>query len=161
MTFKHLLPTLLLILVSQFVSADKQTVRAFDTGSYQQLLSEKAGQGFMLVIWSLDCSTCIKDMDVLSKLHKTRPDLKIVMLSTDESSASGEIEKLMDKFQLGDLENWVFANDNSQKLRYEIDPSWYSELPRTYFFATNHQREAISGGLSLDDYKTHLAKLKI
>lgn len=161
MTFKHLLPTLLLILISQFVSADNQTVRAFDTGSYQQLLSEKAGQGFMLVIWSLDCSTCIKDMDVLSQLHKIRPDLKIIMLSTDEFSASGEIAKLMEKFQLGGLENWVFANDNSQKLRYEIDPSWYSELPRTYFFAANHQREGISGGLSLDDYKTHLAKLKI
>lgn len=151
----------LLVLISQLANAESKPIRAFDTGSYQQILNEKNNQAFMLVIWSLDCSTCIKDMELLGSIHKNRPELKIVMLSTDEQSASADIQKLMEKFHLADVENWVFANDNAQKLRYEIDPSWYSELPRTYFFSASHQREGVSGALKLEDYNARFSKLKI
>ncbi len=161
MNMKRILSAALLIIASQLSFAETKAIRGFDTGSYQQILTEKNNQAFMLVIWSLDCSTCIKDMELLSSIHKNRPQLKIVMLSTDEQSASGDIQKLMEKYHLADLENWVFANDNAQKLRYEIDPSWYSELPRTYFFSASHQREGISGALKLEDYNARFSKLKI
>lgn len=161
MNIKTTITALLLLLSAGVSRAETNTVKAFNPGSYQQILSEKANQGFMLVIWSLECSTCIKDMEVLSSLHKARPELKIVMLSTDEISASSDVQKLLEKYQLADLESWVFAADNTQKLRYEIDPSWYSELPRTYFFSATHQREGVSGALKLDDYNARLGKMKI
>ena len=149
-----------LLLLSPLLSA-QTPIKPFVAGSYQQLLSEKNQQGFMLVIWSLDCSTCIKDMTLLSELHQKRPHLKIVLLSTDEPSTTPEIEKLLTKYQLADTENWVFADDNSQKLRYEIDPRWYSELPRTYFFSASHQREGVSGALTLQQYLDRLAKAQL
>lgn len=152
---------LLLVLASQFCLAETAAIKAFNSGSYQQILQEKKDQGFMLILWSLDCPTCIKDMELLSTIHKNRPALKIVMIATDELSASAEIQKLLEKYQLADLENWVFADDNSQKLRYEIDPAWYSELPRTYFFSAAHQREGISGALTLEEYNARFSKLKI
>lgn len=161
MNIKRFLATMILIGVSAIAVANDATIRPFNPGSYQQILSEKANQGFMLVIWSLDCSTCIKDMELLNSLHKTRPELKIVMLSTDEVSASADIQNLLEKYQLADTENWVFASDNTQKLRYEIDPSWYGELPRTYFFSATHQREGVSGALKLEDYNTRFGKMKI
>lgn len=161
MNIKRFLATMILIGVSAIAVANDATIRPFNPGSYQQILSEKANQGFMLVIWSLDCSTCIKDMELLNSLHKTRPELKIVMLSTDEVSASADIQNLLEKYQLADTENWVFASDNTQKLRYEIDPSWYGELPRTYFFSATHQREGISGALKLEDYNARFGKMKI
>ena len=155
--FRRLI-TIFLLCYLPLANAETSLIKPFVSGSYQQILQENAGKGFMLVIWSLDCSSCIKDMELLHQIHTTRPALKIVMLSTDEVSASPEIEKLIAKYQLSDLDNWVFADDNSQKLRYQIDPSWYSELPRTYFFNAEHQREGISGALSADEYDAHLKK---
>ena len=46
----------------------------------------------------------------------------------------------------------VFTEDNSAKLRFEIDPSWYGELPRTYFFDKKHQRSGLSGVISHEKY---------
>ena len=151
----------LLLLISTLTYADTPSVRPFTSGSYQQILQAHDQQGFMLILWSLDCPTCIKDMELLSQIHKARPELKIIMIATDELSASSEIQTLLNKYQLGDLENWVFADDNSQKLRYEIDPSWYSELPRTYFFSATHQREGISGALTLQQYQARFIQFKI
>jgi thiol-disulfide isomerase/thioredoxin len=160
MTIRHSIITLLFLLCTSFAQANSfAAVKSFLPGSYQQILTEKANQGFMLVIWSLDCSTCIKDMELLSSIHKTKPNLQIILLSTDELSASTEIVKLLDKYQLADVESWVFADDNSQKLRYEIDPGWYSELPRTYFYSAHHQRDAVSGALKAEDYQNRFKKM--
>ena len=151
----------LLLSCNAFCLADPWPIKPFLPGSYQQILAETANHGFMLVIWSLDCSSCIKDMELLSTIHKNRPELKIVMLSTDEPNAKTEILALLEKYRLTDIDNWVFADDNSQKLRYEIDPGWYSELPRTYFFSATHQREGVSGALKAEDYAARFSKMKI
>jgi hypothetical protein len=46
------------------------------------------------------------------------------------------------------VESWIFANDNHQQLRYAVDPRWYGELPRGYFYAADGSRRAHSGGLT-------------
>ncbi|WP_347987022.1 hypothetical protein [Methylomonas sp. AM2-LC] len=153
--------SVLLFLNFGMALAEVAPVKPFISGSYQEILSANKGKGFMLAIWSLDCSSCIKDMELLNSLHKSRPELKIILISSDEPSSSSEIQTLLNKHQLANVENWVFADDNSQKLRYEIDSSWYSELPRTYFFSANQQRDAVSGALTAEDYKAHLDKMKI
>lgn len=142
-------------------AAEQPSIKAFVPGSYQQILTENTGKGFMLVLWSLDCTTCIKDMELLSIIRKKQPALKIILISTDEFSAAAEVKTLLDKYQLGDAENWLFADDNSQKLRYEIDPSWYSELPRTYFYSADHRREGVSGSLTAEEYTERFKKMKI
>ena len=153
--------TCLLMLAAPLTQADNHTIRPFNSGSYQQILQEHNNQGFMLILWSLDCPTCIKDMALLSEIHQSRPQLKIVMIAADEPALSGEIQTLLDQYHLSDLDNWVFADDNSQKLRYEIEPSWYSELPRTYFFSSSHQREGVSGALTLEQYQERFRKHQI
>ncbi|MGZ5076089.1 MAG: hypothetical protein ACXV9R_05655, partial [Methylobacter sp.] len=98
---------------------------AFVSGSYQQILSANANRPFMLVIWSINCSSCLKDMELLSSIHKSRPELKMIMLAADEPSATEQIQQILDKNQLSGIENWAYADDNSQKLQFEIDPKWY------------------------------------
>ena len=83
------------------------------------------------------------------------------MLATDDASASNEIQAILEQHQLVDIENWVFASENTQKLRFEIDPRWYGELPRTYFFDTDHQRQGISGVLTKKDYEERFKKMGI
>lgn len=141
--------------------AEQTPIQPFMPGSYQQILAANAGKPLMLAIWSVDCPSCLKDMAAINQLHDKHPALKIVMLAADEAEAMPEIQRIVDTHKLGGLENWAFSGDNPEKLRYEIDPAWYGELPRTYFFDAAHQREAKSGAMTLEEFEARLAKLKI
>lgn len=161
MLVKKIFLSLFWILVATFsLSANSESVlKPFVSGSYQQILTNNAKQPFILAVWSVDCSSCIKDMTLLNEIHKNNPSLKMILLAADESSASDQVKQILAKYQLEDVENWIFADENNQKLRYEIDPKWYGELPRTYFFDSAHQRTAKSGVMSKKDYQEILAKI--
>jgi thiol-disulfide isomerase/thioredoxin len=145
-----------LILLTQTVKAE---LKPFTNGSYQQLLTSNTGKPFMLAIWSITCPSCIKDMAVINAVHKAHPDIKIVMLSTDNIAETAEAQQILEKNQLTDIEHWIYAEENTQKLQFEIDPKWYGELPRTYFFDKTHQRESVSGVLSKQDYEARIGKM--
>jgi thiol-disulfide isomerase/thioredoxin len=155
--------TALVLLIGEISCAfgDGVEIKPFVAGSYQQILAASPNQPLMLAIWSVDCPSCLKDMDILGKLHEKHPALKIVMLATDDAEALPEIKRIIDSHKLGGLENWAFASDNPEKLRYEIDPAWYGELPRTYFFAAGHQRVGKSGAMSLEEFEAQFGKLKM
>lgn len=161
MLVKKIFLTLLWFLLAGFsVSANSESaLKPFVSGSYQQILTNNAKQPFMLAVWSVDCSSCIKDMTLLNEIHKKNPKLKVILLAADELSASDQVKQILAKYQLEEVENWIFADENSQKLRFEIDPKWYGELPRTYFFDVAHQRNAKSGVMTKKDYQEILAKI--
>ncbi|MBE9539252.1 MAG: hypothetical protein IMF06_09235 [Proteobacteria bacterium] len=46
------------------------------------------------------------------------------------------------------VDSWIFSGDFAEKIRYNIDPSWHGELPRSYFYSADHTRQAHSGTLS-------------
>jgi hypothetical protein len=99
-------------------------------------------------------------MGVINLIRQNHPDLKIVMLSTDDPGTTSEVKTILAKYRLGDLDNWIFGSDDAQKLRYEIDPSWYGELPRTYFFSPSHARVGKSGALKIEEFEAQIAKIK-
>lgn len=159
MTLKKLFPGLAFIFLNIFNIPAQAAPSAFVPGSYQQMLASNANQPFMLVIWSVNCSSCLKDMALLSSIHQSRPELKMIMLAADELSAAEQIQQILEKNQLSEIENWVYAEENTQKLQFEIDPKWYGELPRTYFFDKTHQRTGVSGVLSKEDYDAMFDKI--
>ncbi|UJO99491.1 MAG: hypothetical protein LZF64_09810 [Nitrosomonas sp.] len=155
MTLRKIFLLCALILSSGFVlpaGAEQVQLKPFIPGSYQKLLDSNADKPFMLVIWSTTCSSCMKKMPLLHDLAKSRPEINIVMLSADDASATGLVQTVLAKNGLTNLEHWIFAGENAQKLRYEIDPKWFGELPRTYFINKKHERHGISGALSKEDY---------
>ena len=156
----RLIPCLLvwLCLVAPAANA-ADTLREFVPGSYQQILAQQANQPFVFIIWSITCPSCIKDMEVIKALHKATPDLKIIMLAADDLSSKEQVQSILSKHELSALENWVYADDNTQKLSFEIDPQWYGELPRTYFFDAKHQRTGVSGVLKKADFEAMFAKI--
>ncbi|MDD2760302.1 MAG: hypothetical protein PHH11_08410 [Methylomonas sp.] len=158
--FRNLSIALLTLLAaSSTTRGDEHTLKTFATGSYQQILSENIEKPFVLAIWSIDCPSCLKDMDVLYQLHQRHPQLTMIMLSTDEPGASDQVNTILTQHKLDNLQNWIFGNDDAQKLRYEIDPGWYGELPRTYFFSSSHQRSGKSGALKLEELETRIADI--
>ena len=42
----------------------------------------------------------------------------------------------------------MFADSFAERLRFSIDPNWYGELPRSYFFDESHEFKAHSGIVS-------------
>ncbi len=159
MNLKNIYFSLLFFLLTSLYSPVKAETLSFSSESYQQILASTENQPLMLVVWSVNCSSCLKDMTLLNSIHKSRPELKIIMLAADDLTATEQIQQILEKNQLSDIENWVYADENTQKLQFGIDPKWYGELPRTYFFDKTHQRTGVSGVLSKQDYDEMFAKI--
>jgi thiol-disulfide isomerase/thioredoxin len=162
MTIKHILSiTLLVFLIPlQQGNAEVQNkLNNFQSGSYQQILNNNKEQPFILAVWSVSCSSCIKEMEQLSKLHKKYPDLGIIMLSVDDFSEKYTVDKILQGHGVADLESWIFADPDLQRLRFEIDPGWYGELPRTYFFNSTHDRKGISGTQTNEQFISRVSEI--
>ena len=137
---------LLLCIISTCSSA-AQIAKHFVRGSYQEIVSARAGKPFIISLWSLDCTYCHDDMVLFGKLSKKYPDLDLVLISTDTPEQIKEIARTLQKYPLKKAESWVFADSFVERLRYEVDTQWYGELPRTYFYDAQGHALALSGKL--------------
>jgi len=121
--------------------------KAFSFGSFEELLAARNGEPFLLVLWATDCAPCRQEFALLEKVRAANNGLPMALIATDNIQESALIVEMLEMFELNDVESWVFAEQNAQKLRYEIDPGWYGELPRSYFYTADHSRRGISGRL--------------
>jgi hypothetical protein len=92
----------------------------------------------------------MKDLDALAASVKKYPKLDLVMVSTDDAEFAGEVSDMLAKHKLKQVESWIFSDSNAQRLRYEVDPSWYGELPRSYFYDASHNRLPVSGAITTE-----------
>jgi len=110
-----------------------------------------------MVLWSLDCPPCRAELALLGEIYQENPRLRLVLISTDDSSQAQAAQGILHKNGLSKVESWIFGEPNAQRLRYEIDAAWYGELPRSYFYAANHTRVSVSGALKPQQLETWLA----
>jgi hypothetical protein len=129
------------------VCAADDLPRLFRSGSLAQIAQTRVGRPFVLILWSLQCSTCLRELDVLSRELRARPDTDLVLVSTDRLADGGEASAVLEMHEVAPAESWIFADSDSQRLRYEIDPAWFGEVPRAYFYDPRHQRTAVSGAV--------------
>jgi hypothetical protein len=90
----------------------------------------------------------MKEFGHLQQLRHAFSDNSLVLISTDGAEYSAEAQRILASFDLHHLDNWIFAGNFPERLRYQIDPNWFGELPRAYFYDAAHQRSARSGALS-------------
>lgn len=141
---------LLLCLAVASALAAPQT-RAYVRGSQQAILAAHQGQPFVLALWSLDCTHCREDLEILGKLQGKYRELEVVLVATDTPDREAELQSVIKHYALQQAESWVFADSYTERLRHQVDPEWYGELPRTYFFAADGTVTAMSGKISLGD----------
>ena len=135
------------LLLMHVMPAAAQELKPFVTGSIKAITSARQGKPFILGMWSLSCSHCREELAMLSALIKKRPDIDIVLVANDTPEEAGAIIATLRQFNLEGVQAWVFAESFAERLRYEIDPKWYGELPRTYLYDSSHKILAISGKL--------------
>jgi len=150
---------LFLTLFSAPLFAESQT-KPFMAGSLAEILKVRQGKPFVLMFWSLDCSSCMKDLDALAASMKKHPKLDLVMVSTDQAELAGEVSAMLAKHKLNRVESWIFGESNAQRLRYDVDPSWYGELPRSYFYDAGHNRLPVSGAITTEHIDAWVAAVK-
>ncbi len=129
------------------VNARAAESRPFTSGGLSAILKARQGQPFVLLLWSLECATCRKELNALADHRRRHPSVEFVFIATDDISQADAVEGILAEHGLGDVESWVFADANRPRLRYEIDPTWYGELPRNYFYDQTHERVGLSGML--------------
>ena len=156
----HRLRGLLLVAMLTFMSAAgaAESVRPFTLGSLAQVLDARAGRPFILVFWSLDCQYCPTELKMLGELKRSHPALDIVLIATDSVSDIPQLISRAESYGVNKVEQWVFAEDMPERLRFEIDRRWYGEVPRTYFYDQQHQREARTGLINKKFFEDWLAR---
>lgn len=140
--------TLLLLALLAGVAAQAAEPKPFVAGSMQQIRAAHAGRPFVLTLWSLTCSHCQEELTQLGKLQRRHPELNVVLISTDTPDDAHALTTILAHHGLARAEAWVYADGFSERLRFEIDPRWGGELPRTYFFDRAHAVTARSGALA-------------
>jgi len=145
---------LILACCASLSAADRP--RPFKTGSLSEIVATQEGKPFLLNVWSLTCSACRAEMNMLAKLRKEYPDFNLVLVATDDIARSAEVQAFLLERGLAQVDSWIFAEPNPQRLRYEIDSGWYGELPRSYFYDARHERLGVSGALKSEQIQAWL-----
>ena len=130
-------------------------VAVFDSASAAQLTASQKDKPFVLVVWSLDCIYCKRNFEAIGKLQARYPALRIVTLAMDSPEALPQVQQLLQRVSLT-RNAWVFGREPQERLRYAVDPDWMGEMPRTYFYRADGQRQGVSGVISSSDWSKHL-----
>ena len=140
----------MLVLLAALAGAAAQAteIKPFVAGSMQQIRTAHAGRPFVLALWSLTCLHCQEELAQLGKLHKKHPELNVLLVATDTPDDAAALTATLARHGLARAEAWVYADGFAERLRFEIDPRWGGELPRTYFFDRAHAVTARSGALA-------------
>jgi thiol-disulfide isomerase/thioredoxin len=131
--------------------------RPFERGSWAKLLGTHAGKPTVIHFWGLTCAPCLVELPQWAKLQAERPDLKLVLLAADPVQQEPErITATLTRAGLGSLESWSFADRFYERLRYEIDPAWAGELPRTVMIAADGTITVLAGVADLAQVRAWL-----
>lgn len=129
------------MLLALALPAHAQELKPFTPESLAQIEAARAGQPFVLAFWSLTCAHCQQELADFGR----RPTENLVLISTDTPAEAEAVRATLARHGLERAEAWVFADDFAERLRYAVDRHWAGELPRSYFYAADGARRAISG----------------
>ncbi len=105
--------------------------------SSQELLKVKQqwhGKNWVMLLWSIDCPPCFKELGLIQQLKQHNPDLPVLLINVDDYEESmEERNQIIAQFELQDMHNLYFDEGEAARSRFAIDPQWGGELPRSYF----------------------------
>lgn len=119
---------------------------AFDKKQLVTVKAHNMGKQWLMLLWSVDCPPCFKELAIIQKLQSQHDDLAVVIVNTDANDeTNAERRKIIAKFELGNMTNFHFVDGKGDQSRFFIDPTWYGELPRSYFVESNGKFHGKSG----------------
>jgi hypothetical protein len=123
-------------------------LQPFDAGSPEAIGKENSGHAYVLAFWSIHCAPCLQDMSDWRALQIAHPDIPVILVTTDGPADHAQVEKVLERYHMGPLQSWAFADEFNERVRFAVDRSWRGELPRTYFYDRDRHMEARTGRLN-------------
>ncbi|TFW21427.1 TlpA family protein disulfide reductase [Duganella callida] len=134
-------------------------IQPFETDGMARILADHAGRPFVVLVWSLDCGYCHASIKNLAAAGNAAapaaagaqaappvPDIVTVAIeAADDAQSTAAI--VAATASLGPrAQRWAFGQTSAEQLRYQIDPQWRGELPRSYWYDASGKRvDALSG----------------
>lgn len=140
----------LLLATPMTAQAQADNFKPFTADTFAEIRQEHAGSEFLLGLWSVDCPPCLVELQMMGELLQTNPDLPFVLVSTDSIEDRDSAYEFLEDFGLQDFSSYMFADSFTERLRFTIDPAWFGELPRSYFFDSQHNMQSHSGIMTRD-----------
>ena len=125
-------------------ASDDPTVNVFYPHSYAEILKNHNGEEFNMVFWSVICSPCLKELQLISQ-KKLYLNSKFVFIAVDGDDLMADVKKYIHKVGLNNQEHWVFKHTLIDENVNVVDSSWFGVVPRNYFFDYEHNRVRIRG----------------
>jgi thiol-disulfide isomerase/thioredoxin len=127
-------------------AATEGELHPFKRGSWQEIRRAHAGQPIVVHFWGLTCGPCRVEMPQWGRLLQERPDLKLIAIDADLiPNEASLVSEMLAKTGLAGAENWIFADDFVERLRFEINPRWRGEIPMTLLIARDGKTTTIEG----------------
>jgi len=120
----------------------------FDMNTRKVIEKRYIDQPLIISFWSIDCPYCIDDLKKLGKALSKNTNVKLITVCVDGKESAKKAERILSQANLPKHEQYQYAEVDEDRLRYNIDPAWYGELPRTYFYDATHQVTPLSGKIS-------------
>ena len=103
----------------------------FGRGSWAALKASYAGRPLAVHFWALSCAPCLVELPGWAVIARAHPRLAVVLVNADPPADAPQVQAMLLRSGLGALRHWAFAERFAARLRFEVDPAWQGELPRT------------------------------
>lgn len=138
-----------LVAAASGVEAD---LKPFGRGSWQDILRSHAGRPTIVHFWGVTCGPCKVELPLLGTFMKHHPAIDMVTISADlVPDLPDATRSMLEKAGLSHAENWIFSDGFVERLRFEIDPAWQGDIPRTMLITPEGAITTIEGSAEMAD----------
>ncbi len=141
-----------LVALTASSTAAPPSLKPFERGSWRELLRAHAGHPTLIHFWGVTCGPCKIELPELGRFMKDHPDIDVVTVSADlVPNLPAATQSMLDKAGLAAAENFIFNDGYVERLRFEIDPSWQGDIPRTVLVGRDGSISTIEGSAEMAD----------
>ena len=128
------------------LASEEAKLRLFERGSWQQLLHSHAGRPTLVHFWGVTCGPCKVELPELGEFMKRHPAVDVVTIDADlVPNSDAAALSMLQTAGLSAAENWMFSDGFAERLRFEVDPAWQGDIPRTILVSRNGEMTTIEG----------------
>lgn len=150
---------LLGLMLSAWAATSQEELKSFERGSWQAIVRAHAGRPTLVHFWGVTCGPCKVELPLLGAFMKEHPAIDMVMISSDlVPNLRDSTRAMLQKSGLSAAENWIFNDDFVERLRFEIDPSWQGEIPRTLLIGRDGNITTLEGTAEMADIEKWAAQ---
>ncbi|OAF10782.1 TlpA family protein disulfide reductase [Bradyrhizobium neotropicale] len=141
-----------ILLASGSALGAQPALKPFERGTWQRVLRDHAGRPTLVHFWGVTCGPCKVELPLLGQFAKDHPDIDVITISADlVPNLPAAAQSMLDKAGLSSTENFIFSDGFVERLRFEIDPAWQGDIPRTMLISQNGTITTIEGSAEIAD----------